>query len=247
MSAPRRTFPLVPIKQVDVYGEAREKLSALVAEFEPGEQLPSERALAEQLQVSRMVVRQALKVLEYMGRIEIRHGAGTFVRQSEAGLITRELLAGQKVDLDFLISLAESRAAIEVKVVDLAVERASDEDWDRIQAVLDRNEEEHLSDPEVGSLNLLFEAAIARAAGNPVLTMLQQAVHETWVEAWGRLRLTPDDKHRLHAEHLAILKAMRERDADTAVELMGAHVDRTLDSRVASGGEAAHPEKEKVP
>lgn len=124
-----------------------------------------------------------------MGRIEIRHAAGTFVLQSEAGPISHELLAGRKIDLEYLVSLAETRAAVEVKVVELAIERATDSDWANIQAVLGRNESEHLSDPEVGSLNLLFEAAIARAAGNPVLISLQQALHETWVEAWGRLRL----------------------------------------------------------
>lgn len=236
MSIDPDELPVAPIQQIDIYGTVRERLQTLIDEggYKPGDRLASERRLAEALNVSRMVVREAMKVLEYMGKVEIRHGAGTFVRSPGRDPITVVLLNQGPIDRMFLAHLTELRAGIEVKVVELATRRAGDADWEDIKGVLERNETDHLSDPEIGSLNLLFEAAIGRATRNPALVTVQRAVHEAWVEAWGRLDLAPSSKHRLHEEHQQIFELMRKGDADAATTLMSRHVDRTVaDARVS--------------
>ena len=57
-----------------------------------GDRLPSDRTLAELLGVSRPSVRQAIKVLENFGRVEVRHGSGTYVRDEPFGLAIADLL-----------------------------------------------------------------------------------------------------------------------------------------------------------
>lgn len=236
----RPAFAVVPIQQVDVYGEARSKLRELIdsGSYAPDDKLPSERALAEALNVSRVVVREAMKVLEYMGKVEIRHGAGTFVRQPQADPLAAALLHEHDVDDAFLHSLVEARTALEARAVELATARGAAADWDELRAVLARNAEEHLPDAELGSLNLLFEQAVARVADSPVLTALQRSVHELWVVAWGERGLAPADKHRLHDEHGAILDAMAAGDRRRAVRLMTRHVDRSLLDAVAAAEES---------
>lgn len=226
----RGIFPLVPIRQVDVYSAIREQLSALIERggYVPGDRLPSERQLAEALGVSRVAVREGLKVLESAGRVEIRRGSGAFVVYTGTDPIAASLLAGGQVDRPWLAQLIELRAAIEEKIVQLAARRATDADVERLREVLRRNEEELPESPETGSLNLLFEAELGRIARNPLLIAIQRAVHELWVDAWGRLGLTPDHKDVLHDEHRKILEMVRRQEAAGAVAAMTRHVDREL-------------------
>jgi GntR family transcriptional repressor for pyruvate dehydrogenase complex len=76
-SGERPPFEIVPIKRVDVYGSVLAQLNALISEsgMKPGDRLPSERELVERLRVSRVLVREALRALEGMGKIEIRSNA----------------------------------------------------------------------------------------------------------------------------------------------------------------------------
>jgi GntR family transcriptional regulator, transcriptional repressor for pyruvate dehydrogenase complex len=226
----RGIFPLIPIRQVDVYAEVRQQLSDLIESgaYRAGDRLPSERQLAEGLGVSRVAVREALKVLESAGRVSIRRGAGTFVIYPGTDPIAGALLAGRSVDTGFLSELVELRAAVELKIVELAARRATADGVAQLHAVLSRNAEEFPETAEQGSLNLLFEAELARIAGNRLLSASQRAIHELWVEAWSRLSLTPDTKEVLHDEHLKILAAIERGDASGAVRAMTRHVDREI-------------------
>lgn len=226
----RAVFPLVPIQHVDVYSAVRQQLSSLIehGEYQPGDRLPAERQLAEALGVSRVAVREGLKVLESAGRVEIRRGAGAFVVYTGTDPIAASLLAGATIDREWLAHLIEVRAGIEEKIVALAAGRASGADVERLRDVLQRNEEELPQSAEAGSLSLLFEAELGRIARNPLLMALQRAVHELWVDVWSRLGLTPDRKDVLHDEHAKILDAVRRHDAVGAVTAMARHVDREL-------------------
>ena len=103
------------------------------------------------------------------------------------------------------------RAAVEDKVVELAAKRA-DADLSAVRAVLERMEAELGESVQPGSLDLRFEAALAREVGNPLLAEIQRSVHQLWVEAWSVCRITPSDWRRFHAEHLAILDALKRGD-----------------------------------
>ncbi|MDX6741576.1 helix-turn-helix domain-containing protein [Actinocorallia sp. A-T 12471] len=213
-----------------IYAEVRQQLSHLIESgtYRAGDRLPSERQLSEALSVSRVAVREALKVLESAGRVSIRRGSGTFVVYPGKDPIAGALLMGRPVNADFLADLVELRAGLEIKIVQLAAERITPDGLARLRAVMSRNAEELPQSAELGSLNLLFEAELARIAGNKLLAAAQRAAHELWVEAWSRLSLTPDAKEVLHEEHLGILAALERRDAAAAVAAMSRHVDREI-------------------
>ncbi|MEQ8716814.1 MAG: GntR family transcriptional regulator [Acidimicrobiales bacterium] len=226
MSRSERPSGLVPIKQVDVYTEVRRSLEGLIdnGAYEPGDKLPGERQLSTDLGISRMAVREAMKVLEYMGRVEIRHGSGTFVKAVGGDPLVQHLLGDREIDEAFISELVDARAAIEEALVRAAVDNLDDEAAAGLARVLERNEREQLEDLEVGSLNLLFEQRIAGIADSAILASLQRAIHEVWVIALGQLGLSPGHKDRLHQEHLEIYEAMVAHDVDTATELMTNHV-----------------------
>ena len=225
MSSDRRSFRLLPIKQVHVYREVFAQLDTMVAGLQPGDRLQSERELADLLQVSRVSVREALRALESMGKVEIRRNTGAFVVDPEGTLPVEQLLAGAEPGLESLQWLTDLRAAIETRVVQL-VARQPQPDLLPVREFLARAAEELTDqDTDQGSLDLRFEALLARAAGNPMLERAQKWVHQAWVTAWSGFGLAPGDRHTLHAEHVAILAALEAGDTVTAVQRMEDHVD----------------------
>ena len=227
----RKPFEIVPIKRVDIYESVLAQLNALITEGEmkPGDRLPPERELVEKLGVSRVSVREALRALESMGKIEIRRNAGSFVMNPNGSAFANQLKATHPVDRAFLDYLVDVRAAVEHKMVELVAKRA-DADLSAVRAVLERTEAELGESVEQGSLDLRFEAALAREVGNPLLAEMQRSVHQLWVEAWSVCRITPGDWRRFHAEHLAILDALEMGDGEAARRLMTEHVDRTVEN-----------------
>ena len=226
----RKPFEIVPIKRVDVYESVLAQLNALITEsgMVPGERLPPERELVERLGVSRVSVREALRALESMGKIEIRPNAGSFLVHPNGNAFASQMRSVLPVDRAFLEHLVDVRAAVEDKVVALVAKRP-EADLSAVRAALERSESDLSETGEPGSLDLRFEAALARVTGNPLLAEMQRSVHQLWVEAWSECRIAPGDWRRFHAEHLEILSALERGDAGLARRLMADHVDRTIE------------------
>ncbi|MFZ0214835.1 MAG: GntR family transcriptional regulator [Candidatus Dormiibacterota bacterium] len=223
----REPFHLLPIRQVAVYREVLRQLDALVATLRPGDRLGAERELAEQLGVSRVSVREALRALESMGKVEVRRNAGTYVVDPIGGLPIEQLRGGLAVDDQYLQWLTELRSAVEQKVIEVAGRRHVD--LAPVQELLRRSATELASwtgsDP---SMDLRFEALLARLGGNPLLLRTQQAIHRLWVAGWAEAGLSPGDRHAFHAEHEAMFSALAAGQLTRAVELMHDHVDRPV-------------------
>jgi GntR family transcriptional regulator, transcriptional repressor for pyruvate dehydrogenase complex len=147
-----------------------ERLATAIAlgQYYPGQRLPSERRLAELLQVSRSSVREALHVLVEAGQLEVRRGAngGAFVTSASspaaAAMIRRALLPGWAR----LTQLLDFRCTVEQQIGRLAAERATDEDRETIQ----RRAEEYLASSKEKehsqAADRALHEAIARAAHN---------------------------------------------------------------------------------
>lgn len=221
-------FELTPIRRISVFRSIISQLDRLIDTLEPGARLGSERELSEQLGVSRISVREALRALESMGRIEIRRNSGSYVTE-DAGThqhllrLTSILEAGGVDSINDLIAVRE---AIETAVVE-AVAARRDADLDTVRQVFDLIDAE-VSGPgndESGSLDLRFEAALGRQADNALLTHFQRLVHELWVSMWLDLGGAVKGRRRLHLEHEAILDALTTGDGHSAVRLMAQHVN----------------------
>src|SRR5215208_3320281 len=137
----RQPFEIVPIKRVDVYESVLAQLNALLTEsgMEPGDRLPPERELVEKLGVSRVSVREALRALESMGKIEIRPNAGSFLVHPNGNAFASQMRSVLPVDRAFLGHLIDVRAAVEDRVVVLVAKRA-EADLTLVRAVIERAE-----------------------------------------------------------------------------------------------------------
>ena len=191
----------------------------------PGERLPPERELAEQLGVARISLREAIKVLREDGYLEVRRGSsgGTYVsglsRPAEAWRSRMRERAGEIDDiLDFRIAL-ETESAI------LAAQRWEPSDLDRLEKSVDTLVDV-TTRAEFRQADSRFHVGLAGAARSD---RLQEAIQASRGELFIPRDLLPFSEPVAETlrDHRAILTAVRDRSADRASAAMREHLERT--------------------
>jgi GntR family transcriptional repressor for pyruvate dehydrogenase complex len=202
-----------------------EQLLAAIKDLPPGARLPAEKELMQQLQVGRSTVREALKGLEMMGVIEVRHGQGAFVADAAAASDGTEGLS-QALAKGVTRELLEARAIIEVAIARLAAERRTKADLQEIEADLSEHERA-LHQPGIPAQPAMrFHALLAQAAHNDVLTGMFDSFAKLMIERGPRLyERVPNFANWEVDQHRAIFEAIKAGDAGRAARLMAKHVD----------------------
>ena len=195
-----------------------------------GDHLPGERALAETLQVSRSSLREALRVLEALGTITTATGSGprsgtiiTAAPEQAFALSLNLELATQRVEH---VHVTETRLLLEHWA---ALHSAPEQvDQAAASALLARMDEPGLSIEEFLALDAEFHATLSRAAGNPLISTLMEALRLAIADHTAMLaRALPEwqsTAQRLRSEHRAILAALSGGDGAGAGELLREHI-----------------------
>lgn len=143
---------------------------------EPGSRLPKETALAERFQVSRIVIREAMKILEDRGFVEVRAGRGTLTVAPRPDRVKRSLLqlfGDQPLPtLKEMESMLELRQVLEETSASLAAVRATEEDLSEIEAALKGMMSEDADLETTIEADLRFHRAVVKAAHNLYLEMI---------------------------------------------------------------------------
>src|ERR1700730_16517235 len=125
MAAPLKSDFAV-IRRNKVYEEVAKQIESLILKkMKPGDKLPSERELAEMLQVSRSSIRDAIRGLELMGFVEPRQGAGTIVRELSAATLTNPFASVLKHKQQLVGELLDFRKMLEPPLAARAATHAS--------------------------------------------------------------------------------------------------------------------------
>jgi GntR family transcriptional repressor for pyruvate dehydrogenase complex len=222
-----------PIKTKRLYEEIVEQIKQLITngKLKPGDRLLAERELAEQFQVSRASVREAIRTLEMLGVIDIRPGEGTFVRGTDSDDIIRPLAMFLAVERASLLDMYEMRRIFETATAGLAAERASLEELDQISFALENMQERlNVKDPEKGEeFDVAFHYAVAEATHNSLLTKLFKTVSEEFHKANSVARRQlyhhkPENAQKLIDQHSAIFEAIQSRSPEAASRAMLEHL-----------------------
>lgn len=212
---------------------SRELLTSILrGEIRPGNALPSEDELASQFDVSRPVVREAVKELAVLGLVESRQGRSTRVTsQDDWNLFAPELLVARSevgaVD-DFLLELLELRRLIETGAAGLAAAHASDDDIERMSTQYSRMEASLTDLERFTDADIAFHAALLSATGNHLLTRLIEMIGP--VLRIGRrisLERRPDGPADSQRGHRRVLDAIRDGNPAEAREAMREHLSWT--------------------
>lgn len=224
----------------------RELLSAIEDGTHPvGGRLPPESVLAEVAEVSRLTLREAVRVLRDKGVLRVEQGRGTFVNDpARWSVLDPDLLSSRAVlDGDPAITawqVTETRSVVEIGVAGLAAERRSSADVEALRQALEqmRAALDHDDVTDFSEADIAFHDAVMRAAGNPFLAALMRPVKALVGQVRVHTSLTLDMRVTAIAAHTAILEAVVAGDADAARRTMSEHMvqtHRVIDRLVASG------------
>jgi GntR family transcriptional repressor for pyruvate dehydrogenase complex len=196
--------------------------------YQPGDRLPSERDMAEQMGVSRAAVREGLAALAMQGIVRIKHGDGTYVLRIPDSYEIRGYLRGGDASIWETI---EARRALEDVNARLAATRADagslaeiERSLKEMQTAFDQHDFDRYLDA-----NMDFHLAIAKATKNRLLyQMTHHLVHV--MELYQQARLdyyvqNPERSRTLLGHHQAIYQAIKERDPEQASRMMHEHFD----------------------
>ncbi|MDW6024358.1 FadR/GntR family transcriptional regulator [Mesorhizobium sp. BAC0120] len=217
-------MPFQAVATQRLYEQVAEQVSRLIAagEFSAGDRLPPERDLARQLAVSRPVLREAMVALELAGWVEVRSGAGTYVR------------AIGRTPLNFVnagpgaFELLAARRTIEGEVAALAAATAREADVAELSALNEEIRRETAAGRTGVDVDGAFHRRLAEVTGNAVLVDI---VSYLWAGMNGPILARFHDltnrpgKHRTNiADHEAIIAALGRHDAEGARQAMAIHI-----------------------
>ena len=198
-----------------------------------GDRLRPERELAELLNVSRPSLREALRAMELLGLVEIRHGQGAFMRAPEPAALTGFFGLVFAASPNLALGFVDLRIALECQAVRLACDHADDVDLQHIEAALARMPRSD-SDGDLGAeADYEFHRAIVAASKNESLIFMCEAIAELLRQSHEERRAAvfgiSGALDALAAAHVQIFDAIVARDGDRGVGAMREHFHRVKD------------------
>lgn len=202
-------------------------------ELSPGDVLPKEDTLSEQYEVSRTVIREAVKGLAARGLVESRPKVGTIIRPREDWQMldpsVLEWVASSTPASDFMLSLAEVRLAIEPGMAGIAARNASEENIEAISTAYENLEKAQGDEEAWARADLAFHASIVDACNNEFLTYIVRAIRrplysKRLINASLASLLETDDvvepyesvRDEVLSRHRAVVEAIQQRDEEAA-------------------------------
>ena len=220
-------------KQTRVFQDVVEQIqdAILNRKLEPGSKLPPERALKDMFNTSRGTLREALRVLEQKGLIDIKLGVagGAIVKRIDAEPIMESLALLIRSGQVSLEHIAEFRIIIEGSIMELAAEHATQEDIQELEALFNEAKTFYNNNEWENFLKIdeKMHTHIGMMTRNPVFQFVQKSIH--------------DNIHQYYAQHLSmnkkrtlenlrdfekIIAALKINDSKTASSIIMDHVKR---------------------
>jgi DNA-binding FadR family transcriptional regulator len=204
--------------------EVCRQLAKLIRGGDAGEErwLPGERSLAEQLGVSRTVVREATKRLEQQGMLEIQHGNGIKVVDRLHRPLNESLALLLPDVAERLLQLNETRLSIEPDAAALAAERATQPQLEELRRI--HSELESAPDSAAAiTADLAFHRAITDASGNLIFRLVLESLGDLG-RASRKRTIGSIGKQTAIEHHARVLAAIERRDPAAARKAMHAHI-----------------------
>ncbi|WP_163527343.1 FadR/GntR family transcriptional regulator [Halobacillus ihumii] len=206
----------------------KKRLSELVADeiktyikqenLKSGDRLPSVAELVQTLGIGRSSLREALQLLESQGALKVLNGKGTFISDIKPFHI--QMAFEVENEKKFLLETLEVREALEGKAVELAVVSANEADINQMSlhlkeyvTFIENDEREKANQADAH-----FHQAIYKASKNPMLESIIDSVWDTFHEFWNVPFGKDDIFDQSYPFHESLLKAIRERDSDEALQ-----------------------------
>ncbi|UCF88593.1 MAG: FadR family transcriptional regulator [bacterium] len=216
-----------PVKKTRVYEEIVVKVKKMIEKgrLHSGDQLPSERELAEVFNVSRSSVREALRSLETQGYLESRQGDGTYIARQPVETLVNPLANVIFTEKDGQMQLFEMRRIIEPQLAYLAAERATPEELDMLEKAVEEQERAMAKGESGMEVDKTFHYILAQAAGNKVILSIVDNIMDLLSESRDKYLQVEGRPGMSLVRHREILQAIKTGDKDLAARVMHEHLE----------------------
>jgi len=221
---------LKPIKRVHLYENAVEQIKSLILknQYKPGDRLPPERSLAEQLKISRPSLREALRILSVLGLIDIRVGNGIYVKEVNflpyIESVNLSISSRLQMERDSFIKLWQVRKILEVGMVELSPKQITDSFLKSLWHCIEEMEKNIEHQDAFISSGIRFHRLIAEAKQNEILILIWDTLANLIRRSHDKIyRIARSPKRSLQA-HKRIYRALKAKDPKKAVEAMKQHM-----------------------
>lgn len=215
----------------------RDEITGLILSrgLRSGDPLPTENELVEALGVSRNSIREALKALQALDIVEIRHGYGTYVGRLSldplADGLTFRALHDIGRDLRSMEEILEVREALEAALIRRVAATVPEDDLAALDEVTKRMADRAKSGETFAEEDREFHEILYRSLNNALVTQLLRAFWDVFHRVNHRLGVTDPDPAQTVRRHRAIVTALRKKDVARAEHAMAEHF-RNLDARI---------------
>ncbi|MEH7501747.1 FadR/GntR family transcriptional regulator [Neobacillus drentensis] len=220
------------IKPKKIYEEVAEAIYEMIrtGQVKPGERLDSVQQLAENFQVGRSAIREALTSLRAMGLVEMKQGEGTYVNEFETDQITFPLSTAILMNKEDIAHLLEVRKIIESGTASSAAKKRTNQHLTLMEKALEEMKSAKGDETLGEKADLQFHFALADAAQNPLLLSLMNHVSGLMGETMKETRRVwlfskQTTMERLYEEHKDIYEAIKEQDEEKARKFMLVHLE----------------------
>lgn len=191
--------------------------------FTPGEKLPNENELSEELKISRTTLREAIRILATNGILEIQRGKGTFVKKDFKGDNIEEISSLSKIKANAK-DLYEMRLIFEPEAAYLAVERASDAEIKRILSLGEEIEEYIKLGKDRTEIEQAFHKSIAKATHNEFMNKLMPVIYQAIDKGVALSEKKETAVKDTITDHRMIMDFIKNRNAEGAKSAMKIHI-----------------------
>lgn len=181
-------------------------------ELKPGDRLPTENELMSSFHVGRSSIREAIKILQSLGIVEVKRGNGTYVATRLTGNALNPMLYQMLLDPGTMEDLIELRCMFEPAYTVLAARNATDQDLEKILAEQKRLEALAKEGKHTGDDDIAFHNAILEATHNPYVIRIGKLILNLFVESVGRSSVRVPEV--VLEDHRNICNALLSRDEE---------------------------------
>jgi DNA-binding FadR family transcriptional regulator len=233
-----------PIGQRTIHDEILSRIKQYIIEnkLKPGDALPTEAELVEQLDVSRGVLREGLRSLESLGVITSRQGEGRFVASFTMDPIVRNLGYSMLVDVKDVRDILDVRERLELSYAAEVIQAMDPDTLERLRVVVADMREKAAAGEPIMKRDLEFHRVLFGVVGNPLLIKLLDVFWEVYRNLCGESLANLDDPVLEVEKHAAVLAAVEARDPELARRRLSEHFDNVNMRLLAAHEERARPE-----
>jgi GntR family transcriptional repressor for pyruvate dehydrogenase complex len=216
-----------PVLRQSLADDVAQRITQLIQaeHYRPGARLPAISRMASQFGVGSPTLREALKKLETVGVVDIRHGSGVYVGKSPDSLLITNPVFEATPTKKLLVDLVSARIPIETQTAALAATNATAEHLDEMERLLAEAGHSFGDAGVLNQVNLSFHRQIALASGNSVMLQILEVLSNLFRQEQRMILSIHGRSEDDHAEHMGICRALRARDPELASERMRRHLE----------------------